>query len=268
MFGAEALFYAAWRQHRNLCLGLGLAFFLFELLVAGVYDTTLREAIALIFTGAQTPRFILAIGGSSDIFSPEGWLGLGYAHPLALIMLTTWTIGFGSNAIAGEVEDGTAEFLGSRPVDRSLVLAVRFFACGVGLALVLGVGYVATVVGTFIVKDLATFDRLRGLRLPLAVVPTLVAIAGVAFLGSTVSSTRGRANAIAITFAVGSYLLNFAAIMWDPVKPLAPLSIFHYLDPAKSIRVGITWSEWIPALFGLILIVVAHEVFHRRDAVR
>ena len=220
--------------------------------------------------GSRPPGFLgyaeNLLGGSSDLLTPEGWLGLGYTHPLTLVIMIIWVIAVASGAVAREVDEGTIEFLASRPVDRRIVLAMRVLLCVAGLLVLLGAAYLGTIVGTFFVADLRTFSRLAGLRLPAALLPLLVAIVGVSFLASVTTSRRSTATAIAIGFAIGSYFLNLAAILWPPLEPLAPLSVFHYLAPTEWLRHGIVWPDAaIPTSVGAIFLFIAHEAFHRRD---
>ncbi len=262
---AAVLFAAAWHRHRKLRWSVAAGLFAFQLLLAGVYEALPSSIFAIAAEGVPS-IFKAMAGGSVNLFTPAGWLGFGYTHPLALVLVVAWTAAVADAAVAREVEDGTLELLASRPVDRRVILAARIAAWAAGLVVILAAGAAGTLLGTVLVDDLAAFDRLDVVLLVGALLPVLAVLAGAAFLASAVASTRARSNGVAVGFAVVSYLLNFAALLWEPLKPYAPLSVFHYLRPSEWVESGTAWgSAAALVVVGVGLMAAAHFVLQRRD---
>lgn len=266
MFGV--LLRASWRRHRRLRWSLTLGLGLWELLLAVTYETfgtgSFSEAM-LSDTGLS--RTFQAVSGSTlSILSPEGWLGFGWMHPLALVLMVVWVTACATTAVAREVEEGTIEFLASRPVDRRMMLGARITAWAGGMAMVLAGGTAGTVTGVFVFDSLTGFSLRATLLLPLAVTPMLVVIAGMGFLATAGASARSRVQGVVAGFTLVSYFLNFAAGLWDPIEPAGPLSLFHYVSPGEWARDGIQWGPALvlPAI-GLVLMAMALVVVDRRD---
>lgn len=266
MFGA--LIGSSWRRHAKLRWSLAVGLLLFQLLLGVAYEAFGATAIPnVLFEGSGLSKVMEAFSGSSvSMLSPAGWMGFGWVHPIALVMVVAWVTACGASALAGEVEDGTIELLASRPVDRRSILGARIIASFLGLGVVLAAGYAGTLASIAFFPDLAGFSPGAAGRLALGVVPMLVLVGGVAFLASAVSSVRRRVYAAATAFTVVSYFLNFGATLWDPLAPAAPASFFHYVSPAEWAQRGIQWG---PAALlvgvGSILLAGSLVAVDRRD---
>ncbi len=266
MFGV--LLRTAWRRHRTLRWSLAIGLFLMGLLLAGTFQAF---GTGFFPAGSLDDSSVMGVfdaftGSSVNILTPEGWLGFGYVHPFTLMLLVVWIVVGAATAIAREVEDGTIEFLASRPVDRRVILGARMMAWSLGMVALLAATYLGTVAGIVFFEALVEFSPVQALLFPLSLVPMLVLIGGVAFLASTASSTRSRVYAITVGFTVGSYFLNFASSLWSPLEPVAPVSLFHYVSPGEWALEGIRWGPAIVmVVLALILMGVALVVVDRRD---
>ncbi len=266
MFGV--LLWTAWRRHRTLRWSLAVGLFLMGLLLAGTFQAFGTGFLpASTFEDSSVMNVFDAFAGSSvNILTPEGWLGFGYVHPITLMLLVVWTVASAATAIAREVEDGTIEFLASRPVDRRVILGARVMAWDLGMVALLAATYLGTVAGIVFFEALADFSPVQALLLPLSLVPMLVLVGGLAFLASAASSTRSRGYSVTVGFTVGSYFLNFASSLWSPLEPVAPISLFHYVSPGEWALEGVQWGPAIiMVVLGLILMGIAMVVVDRRD---
>jgi ABC-2 type transport system permease protein len=266
MFGT--LLWTAWRRHRALRWSLTVGLFLMGLLLAGTFQAFGTGFLPdNFFEDSSLMNVFDAFAGSSvNILTPEGWLGFGYVHPFTLMLLVVWIVASAAMAIAREVEDGTIEFLASRPVDRRVILGARMTAWSLGMVVLLAAAYLGTVVGIIFFDALTDFSPVKALRFPFSLVPMLVLIGGVAFLASAASSTRSRVYSTAVGFTVGSYFLNFASSLWSPLEPVAPISLFHHVSPGEWALDGVQWTPAvIMVVLGLILLGLAMVVVDRRD---
>ncbi|MBI1902384.1 MAG: ABC transporter permease subunit [Planctomycetia bacterium] len=84
--------------------------------------------------------------------TPEGMIAVAYAHPLVLFTMTVWAIARGSDAVSGEVDRGTMEFLLAQPIRRSSIVAVAAIVTSAG-AVLLGLAcWLGTWLGIHLVK--------------------------------------------------------------------------------------------------------------------
>lgn len=257
-----------WRRHRNLRWSLAVGTFFMGLLLAGTYQAFGSGLIpqSVMDDFAELKVFRAFSGSSVNMLSPEGWLGFGYVHPLTLTLVVAWVVAPAAAAVAREVEDGTIEFVASRPVDRRTILGARAAAWGVGMLVVLGSAYLGTLSGILFFETLSGFSPITALYFPLALVPLVALLGGLGFLVSAAASTRSRVFAFVVGFTVVTYFLNFAAGLWDPLEPLGPLSPFHYIAPAEWAVEGVDWGPALTmVLLGMGLTAAAIVVIDRRD---
>jgi ABC-2 type transport system permease protein len=265
---ARVLILDAVSRHRRLLLTLAAGFFTFDLLIAGIYDSLLGSGIgaALGVAGDPPAAFRALAGGAANPFTPEGWLSFGFLHPIVLVLLIAWTVAVAAGAVAGEVENGTGEFLFTRPVARWQVLSIRTAMWLAGLLVLLGAGWFGSFAAMSYSDGLEDFGAAALARIALSILPPLAVIAGVSFVASCALSMRSKAVAVGTGFAVASYFLNFASLVWEPVEPLAPLSVFHYAEAAVWAVDGVAWGDFTLLMsIGVGLIVIAHLVLERRD---
>lgn len=268
MSAISALIGDAVSRYRRLLLLMATGFFTFDLLIAGIYDSLLGTGIgqALGAAGDSPSVFRALAGGAANPFTPEGWLSFGFLHPIVLVLVIAWTVAIAASSVAGEVETGTGEFLFTRPVPRWQVLSIRTAMWLTGLMALLGAGWIGSFVAMSYSEGLGEMGAGALTRIALSVLPPITVIAGVAFLASCSVSLRAKAIAIGTGFAVASYFLNFAALVWEPVESLAPLSVFHYAEAAVWAVNGVAWGDFaLLVVIGLGMIALAHLVLHRRD---
>ena len=63
------------------------------------------------------PKQLTNFGGA-DVFSLGGSIALGYLHPISIILVSIFAIGFTTASVAGERQRGTLEVLLARPLSR------------------------------------------------------------------------------------------------------------------------------------------------------
>ena len=63
--------------------------------------------------------------GGGDVFSLPGSIALSFIHPIAIILISVFAIGFSAAAIAGERQWGTLEVALARPVPAMQVVDDR-----------------------------------------------------------------------------------------------------------------------------------------------
>jgi ABC-2 type transport system permease protein len=211
------------------------------------------------------PKQLTNFGGG-DVFSLGGSIALGYVHPISIILLSIFAIGFTTSAIAGERQRGTLEVLLARPLSRQQVYATLLVAVLVFIGLVLAAASIGTVIGSAVVGVL---DQLAVGRLPILWLNGMLLWGAVAAIGLAASVSFDRltpALGITIAIVVISYFLEILGSLWPDAQGLQRYSPFHYLA-ARDILNGTidVFGLVLLAAVGAVAIGVALFVFPRRD---
>lgn len=218
------------------------------------------------------PDSVRGFVGSSelDLLTVNGALAVSYNHPLTKLMLGVFAVGLTANAVAGELERGTLDLLLARPLRRYKLLL------GSGLALLLA----AFLIGGCMLLGTAVGASIGGISgevewgnfgcLALNTVALVLAMSGLGYLFSALARRGSQAAGWTGGLLVGMFFLDWFATMWDKVKPLTPLSLFHYYQPSQIIGGSPNWWVNISVLLALavIVFVAAMITFERRDLTR
>jgi ABC-type Na+ efflux pump permease subunit len=188
---------------------------------------------------------------------------IAWSHPVVLILLFAHAIVVCTRVPAGEIERGTIDVLLGLPVSRRTLWLSETVAWLLMGAVVLAAVYLGSFTGARWVKPESRPDwgNLRMVLVNLAMV--YVVVGTVAMAAASVFDRRGRAVLLVLVLSVGSLVVNFLEVLWDPAKHVAFLSILHYYRPAGmlmraqwpwadlAVLGGIAGTAWLAA--GLVL---------------
>lgn len=207
-----------------------------------------------------TPDFLKAAGLA-------GYLSLGFTHPIYHILAAATTIWFACRSLAGEIERGSIQLALARPISRQRVYVSRVIGLAVvtfGVAVVGPIGMIAGVA-------LADPDGSIALShfVPMAGMAALLAwsIGGMALGGSAAADRMGQAVGWAIAILVVSYVIDYFAALWSVLRPLEPLSIYHYYDPPSALARGeiAPLNALVLGAVGVAGVIFGFAIFTRRD---
>ena len=258
------LFGHLWRSQRTKLLIVCVAMAAWNVFLPVIYQSFGIQMKSLVDSGI-IPKQLTNFGGG-DVFSLAGAIALGYVHPISIILVSIFAIGFTTSAVAGERQRGTLEVLLARPLSRTglyvtLVAAVLLF-----IALVLIAASIGTVVGSAIVGVL---PELPLSRLPLLWLNGMLLWGGFAMIGLAASVSFDRlspALGITIAIVIVSYFLDILGSLWPDAKGLQPYSMFHYLASRDVLTGTVNLGGLaILATVGAVAIGVALVEFPRRD---
>ena len=170
--------------------------------------------------------------GGGDVFSLAGAIALGYVHPISIILISIFAIGFSTSAVAGERQRGTLEVLLARPLSRTGLYVTLLAAALLFIALVLIAASIGTVVGSAVVGVL---PDLPIARLPVLWLNGMLLWGGFAAIGLAASVSFDRlspALGVTVAIVIVSYFLDILGSLWPDAKGLQQYSLFHYLDVA------------------------------------
>jgi ABC-2 type transport system permease protein len=204
--------------------------------------------------------------GGGDVFSLPGSIALGFVHPIAIILLSVFAVGFTTNAFAGERQRGTLEILLARPISRRrayITILVSVFGF-------LGLALAAYLVGAVIAASLfGVIGEIDTSRLPLVWVNGLLMFGSIAALALAASVSFDRLSpALGITLAIllVAYFLEILGTLWPDAAFLQPYSLFHYLQ-TRDILNGEVDPFGFALLGAIIVVSIVYSliVFPRRD---
>jgi ABC-2 type transport system permease protein len=261
---SRTLFARTWRSQRTKLLVVCLAIAAWSTFLPVIYQSFGVQMKALVDSGV-IPKQLTNFGGG-DVFSLGGAIALGYVHPISIILLSVFAIGFTTSAVAGERQRGTLEVLLARPLSRRQVYVTLLVAVLVFIGLVLAAASIGTVIGSVVV---GVVDQLPVDRLPMLWLNGVLLWGAIAAIGLAASVSFDRLTpALGITMAivVVSYFLDILGSLWPDAAGLQPYALFHYLA-ARDVLNGTVALGGLALLaaVGAIAIALALVVFPRRD---
>ncbi len=211
-----------------------------------------------------------AQGGFLPGMGATGYMAAGVRHPMLLVLLTAATVAVALAALAREVERGTILLLLARPIARWKVVVSRSAALAVIIAVLLALILVGFTVGFAAAGALGELQWLRLLLVLPNALALFLAIGGYSLLLSARASEGGQVMGPAAALTLLFFVLDYSSQLWEPLRPLGYVSLFHYYDP-----VGVAQSGVLPWRHLAVLLAVAAAgfgaaivVFQRRDIAR
>ena len=258
------LFRHLWRSQRTKLVIVAVAMAAWSVFLPVIYSSFGQQIKAIVASGIF-PKQLMSFGGG-DPFSLGGSIALGYIHPIAIILIAIFAVGFATTAVAGERQRGTLEVVLARPVSRRSLYVTILVALELFLAIVLAAALLGTIVGTALAGVLG---ELPAERLPLLWLNGMLLWTAIGAIGLAASVSFDRLSpAIGLTLAIVivSYFLEILGSLWPDAQGLQPYSVFHYLK-AKEVLAGSSDPSGLVLLAAVsaVAIAVAILVFPRRD---
>lgn len=231
------------------------------------YPTFKDQADELTKSFASLPKAALQLfGGSSDFFSPVGFLNSQIFFLMLPMLLTILAVALGSSLIAGEEKDGTLETLLARPISRGRVMIAKIIAGTLEMLIVSLVAALTVVISARLVN----LD-VPSMRIALATINSLLlayCTGAVAFLLSATGRARGAAIGVAAFIGFGGYMITSLSGTVKWLRGPSHAFPFDYFQSEPILRGTYHWSN---ALFFLAVTVVcgllSYVAFRRRDLI-
>ena len=255
------------RGHRSALVLMGLALMALGILVPSTFTSLGSDGEDLL---RQLPRGIQAFfktqGELLPVLGPEGYLAVGYRHPIYIVIPAAFAIAAAS-ALAREIEKGTVFLLLARPLPRYHLVLAKGAGLLLGLIVLVGAALAGTALGIAI-TDIDQPVRLsRFFLVSYNALLLFLAIGGYAFLLSALSREGSRAIVLATGLTVAFFFVDFVAELWEPLEFLGPWTVFHYYSPTSVVQQGaVPWNHAL-VLIGIAATgyAAAIAVFQRRD---
>jgi hypothetical protein len=174
-------------------------------------------------------------------FGPGMLAAIPWVHPLVLALVWAHAITHCTRLPVGEVDRGTIDILLSLPASRwQLYFCETLTWIGIGLVVV-GAGYVGTLAGGVWTEPDARASARDLLRVAANLYCLYLAVGGIAWFISCLSSHRGRAVGAAFGIVLALFLLNFLAQFWDVAGAVKFLGVLDYYRPVEILAGG-AWA--------------------------
>jgi ABC-2 type transport system permease protein len=254
-------------RHRTLLVALTGLLAGFQVVLVLIARNLQRQGLYSQMAALMPPFVQEALGGAL-VASFGGTVALGFFHPIVMLSLSCAAIYLASEP-AGEIEEGLVDLVVARPVPRHLIVARSAIVFAGGTALIVAVMFVANR-GAVRWLTPGSGTALPPARLTM-VATNLLAVVwcfGAASLALAARLRRRAATAGTIALAaVFLYLLQFAAAAWNPLRPFARFSPFHYYEAMRTLMGAVSPVRDIALLMGITmaLIGVAYASYLHRD---
>lgn len=190
-----------------------------------------------------------------------------WVHPIVLALTWFHAISLSTRVPAGEIDRGTIDVLLGLPVSRRQVYwteVVVWMATGVVL---IAAGFAGHRLASPAMPPNMRPDVKTAVLIMANFYCVYLAVGSVGFFVSSLSNRRGRAIAVVFALVLASFLLNFAAQLWEPAARFAPLGILEYYRPALILQSGAFPTGDVAVLLSIavIALVAGSEVMARRS---
>jgi ABC-type transport system involved in multi-copper enzyme maturation permease subunit len=265
----RALLQRSAAQARYVLIGAGVLFFGFQLIIIG-QAAAIQRTQSFSRVAELVPAFLQrGLGNRAMLMATfRGTVAFGYFHPVICVVLAV-VAAYLTTEPAHEVESGLVDLELARSVPRQRLLTRSLFLAVAAVAAALAAMFAGTSLGARLFD--APLAEMPSVGTRLQLLANLGAIAlCFASLGLWVGAAARRWSTAFTTAAltvVVTYLLDFLAIGWPPMRTIVWISPFHYY-PALSIVAGdaeVSRNLLVLLSAAAAFTAAAYVQFQRRD---
>lgn len=210
------------------------------------------------------PAAVQLFGGSTDFFSPVGFLNSQIFFIMLPLLLGALAISLGASLIAREEQEKTIESLLARPISRGKLLIGKMLA---GSLILLIVSLLATI-ATMASAKVVSLDIQLSLVWVACVICFLLSwsTGAVALLVTSFGRARSAAVGIGALLGVGGYLVVSLSGTVEWLQAPSKIFPFHYYRSEVILNGGYSWINVIYFLaIATLCGVLSLVAFRRRD---
>ncbi len=253
---------------RYAIIGVAMAAWFTLMLVVTRGAAAEITAKAEIFDSALTRGFGLGALVNADAILAQ-MVGVSFNHPIVLALIGAVTVAPGARACQGELRDGTLDMTLARSISRTRYLSAYVVLITCITAVLMLIAF-ATIVGSHRLFDVpGQLDLGRAALMCVNAFVVFLTFGAIALLVSVLLGRRGNATFATIGVLAVMFAITFAERAWstDLLELLAPISVFHWLDPTATLTgVDLRPSQLlVPIVLSAICVAVALWRFERRD---
>ena len=237
MKGPALLVAHSLKRVRTLVLALAVLLASFQILLI-VMAAAFHRSKGMAGIADMLPPFVREFFGPSlsAFISFSGMISQVYFHPMVLASLVALAITVATMPTA-EIESGFIDLVLSRPIARHWIITRSILVAAIGISTVVAAMMAATWLGlqAFGPRDTPWPPPSRILSLALNLGLLMFAWSAIAMAAGAAARRRGAAGALVGFLAFATFVVDYAARIWDPAKSIAWLSPFHYYNALELI---------------------------------
>lgn len=214
--------------------------------------------------GSLSESTVAFIGGSTDFFSPVGFLNSQIFFIMLPLLLGILAISLGSSLLARDEQDGTIELLLARPISRTKLLLGKMLAIVGIVVLVAVIGFIITAVAAKIVGIDVSVVYIATATLVCFLMSLCFGL--ISFLLTSLGRARAASMAVGSFVALGGYIVSSLAATVTWLEWISRIFPFHYYHP-EDVLVG-NFEESAVLIFATISViccVLSVLFFRKRD---
>jgi ABC-2 type transport system permease protein len=174
--------------------------------------------------------------------TPLGQISVLYVHVVTMLVCLAWSIGEGSDCVAGQIARGTMEHLLTLPIHRVTILIVSMGVSTLGAALLAGALWLGMLLGLLTTRLGADVSARAFLPGAINLWAMMFCVSGMTTLVSTFNRDRWRTIKLSGGFFVVSLIVKMIARMWPEGDSLRWLTFLAAFEPQRLILA--TGDRW------------------------
>ena len=190
----------------------------------------------------------------------------GVVFPYYALIVSIFAIMLGSEIIAKEERDKTAEFFLTFPVTRGRVITAKILAAVVNcLSLAL---FTWVAIWVFMSRFQPGNDFFKFLSISvLAFFILELLFLSIGFLLACAMKQHKRSSSLAVSLLLGTYILSILSVLSEDLEFLKYFSPFTYFDPVKLLNESKFDMDfiWLSAGISLVAFGLAYITYSKRD---
>lgn len=251
------------RRISTIWWSIGISFFMFLNMI--FYPSFKDQAAEFQKSFENIPDTAVQLfGGSTDFFSPVGFLNSQIFFIMLPLLLGILAINLGSTLLAREEQDHTIEALMARPISRTKLLFAKALAGILQLSIVTTVSLVTMIVISKAVD--ITVPATNILAATFACFVLAVSFGAISYLLTATGRARGMSLGLGTVIALGGYVISSLAGTVTWLKTPSIIFPFHYYKSEDILRGHFDWSKIIILVAVIIACALGSWIaFRKRD---
>ncbi len=248
-------------EHQGMLIVTSLIMILIGLMVGPMYgmmDESLKDF------SEQLPEALMAMVGSVDMGTPEGFFQAETFSLVGPVACITLTAAIGARALAGEEDRNTMGLLLANPIRRSRIVVEKAIAMVVHAVAFGFATFAGTALGSLVGGLGMDMGHIAAASLLLTLVGLVFGLAALA-IGAATGRVRAAAYGAA-GLGLAAYFVSSFLPLSDSLAGLAEWSPFHYYLSSDPLVNGMHWGHGaLLAGLSAVLVLLSAVLFERRD---
>jgi len=206
-------------------------------------------------------KFLL---GQEELTSPSGYLNARLFAYTIPILLLIYSIGHGSDAIAGEEQRHTMDLLLAHPITRRSIVVQKYGATSIGLVILTVVLIAGVGIGIPLVDMNISFANIVAASIGCFLLA--MHFGALALWIGAATGKKAIAGGVAAAWATASFFIESLAPQVDALESVRRFSSFYYNSGSLPLRNGFPWGHYaVLAATAALFLAAAIWFFDRRD---